>query len=43
MWKHDYFRNGAVFYPDLQDDIEKSKTCDDLLNVARVSLIIRKI
>ena len=34
MLEH-YSGNGAVFYPDLQDDIEKSKTCDDLLNVAR--------
>ncbi|XP_063430079.1 tetratricopeptide repeat protein 13-like [Mytilus trossulus] len=34
MLEH-YSGNGAVFYPELQDDIEKAKTVDDLLTVAR--------
>ncbi|KAK3093376.1 hypothetical protein FSP39_014746 [Pinctada imbricata] len=34
MLEH-YSGEGTIFYPELQDDIEKAKTCEDLLVIAK--------
>ena len=32
------YREEAIFYHDLPQDVERAKTCDDLLMIARVNI-----